>query len=63
MTALRYRPLARLGERSGGHGGSLPLAGSKVAWFNTVERRAADGATKVISPGGRNGAGRARLSG
>ncbi len=58
----RYRPIPRVGARSGGHGGSLPLAGSRLAWFNTVERHAEDGAVKVISPGGLNGAGRARLS-
>jgi len=60
---LRYRPVPRLGRASGGHGGSLPLAGSRTAWFNTVEPRAEDGAVKVISPAGLNGAGRARLSG
>lgn len=60
---LRYRPIPRLGRASGGHGGSLPLAGSRTAWFNTIERRAEDGSTKVISPGGLNAAGRNRLSG
>lgn len=59
---LRYRPIPRLGRQSGGHGGSLALAGSRTAWFNTVERRAQDGATRVISPGGLDGAGRRRLS-
>ncbi len=58
----RLRPIPRLGPHTGGHGGSLPLAGSRAAWFNTVERRAEDGATKVISPAGLDGAGRARLS-
>lgn len=60
--SLRYRPIPRHGAKSGGHGGSLPLAGSRAAWFNTVERRAEDGALKVISPGGLDGAGRRRLS-
>ncbi|OIP84040.1 MAG: dihydropteroate synthase [Rhodobacterales bacterium CG2_30_65_12] len=60
---LRHRPIPRLGAQSGGHGGSLSLAGSKIAWFNTVERRSEDGAMKVISPAGLDGAGRARLSG
>ncbi|MCB1358165.1 MAG: dihydropteroate synthase [Maritimibacter sp.] len=58
----RLRPIARLGDRSAGHGGSLAVAGSRLAWFNTVERRAADGSTKVIGPSGLNGADRARLS-
>lgn len=59
---LRYRPIPRLGRQSGGHGGSLALAGSRTVWFNTVERRAEDGDTRVISPGGLDGAGRRRLS-
>ena len=58
----RYRPIPRLGQRSIGHGGSLPLAGSRSAWFNSVERRAEDGSLKTISPGGLNAEGRARLS-
>ncbi|SMH37465.1 dihydropteroate synthase [Maritimibacter sp. HL-12] len=58
----RYRPIPRLGPRSGGHGGSLPLAGSRSAWFNAVERRAEDGSLKTISPGGLNAESRARLS-
>jgi len=61
--SLRYRPIPRLGARSGGHGGSLPVAGSRAVWFNTVERTAEDGSVKVISPGGLNGEGRRRLSG
>ena len=61
MTA-RLRPVARLGGRSAGHGGSLAVAGSRFAWFNTIERRAADGSTKIIGPSGLDGAGRARLS-
>lgn len=59
---LRYRPIPRLGQRSGGHGGSLPLAGSRSAWFNTIERRAEDGSLKTISPSGLDAEGRARLS-
>ncbi|GKY87235.1 dihydropteroate synthase [Sinisalibacter aestuarii] len=59
---IRHRPIPRLGAPTGGHGGSLPLAGSRTAWFNTVERRAADGTAKVISPAGLNGEGRTRLS-
>ncbi len=60
--SFRYSPIPRLGPPSGGHGGSLLLAGSRVAWFNAVERRAEDGAAKTISPAGLNGEGRARLS-
>lgn len=56
------RPIPRLGAASGGHGGSLALAGSRVAWFNTIERRSGDGSTKVIGPAGLDGAARARLS-
>ena len=59
----RLRPIARLGDRSTGHGGSLPVAGSRYAWFTTVERRADAGETKVIGPSGLDGATRARLSG
>lgn len=61
MTA-RLRPIARLGGRSTGHGGSLALAGSRFAWFNTIERRANDGTRKVIGPSGLDGAARTRLS-
>ncbi len=60
--SVRLRPVARLGGRSIGHGGSLAVAGSRFAWFNTVERRAADGSAKMIGPSGLDGAGRARLS-
>ncbi len=58
----RFRPIARVGGRSAGHGGSLAVAGSRVAWFNTVERRAGDGSTRTIGPSGLNGAARNRLS-
>lgn len=60
--AVRFRPIARLGARGGGHGGALAVAGSRVAWFNTVERCAPGKGCKVISPAGLDGAGRARLS-
>lgn len=61
MTA-RLRPIARLGGRSTGHGGSLALAGSPYAWFNTIERRRDDGSRQVIGPSGLDAATRARLS-
>jgi len=59
---LRLRPVARVGGRSTGHGGSLAVAGSRFAWFNTIERRAADGSTKMIGPSGLDGVARTRLS-
>jgi dihydropteroate synthase len=58
----RYRPVPRLGASSGGHGGSLPLAGSRTAWFNSVERRGEDGSIKVASSSGLTGEEIARLS-
>ena len=58
----RLRPIARLGDRSGGHGGALAVAGSRFAWFNALERRCDDGGVKVIGPSGIDGAARARLS-
>ena len=59
---VRLRPIARLGNRASGHGGSLSVAGSRFAWFNTLERRADDGSTKVIGPSGLNADARDRLS-
>ena len=56
------RPVARLGNRARGHGGSLAVAGSGVAWFNTIERRAEDGSVKVVGPSGLDGSARARLA-
>lgn len=61
MTA-RYRPIARLGPAAGGHGGALALAGSRAAWFNTLERIGPDGTTKTIGPAGLDAAARRRLS-
>lgn len=58
----RLRPVARLGGRASGHGGSLAVAGSRFAWFNTVERRGGDGETRVIGPSGLDAAARTRLS-
>ncbi len=59
---LRLRPVARLGARSAGHGGNLAVAGSRLAWFTSIERRAEDGRTRVIGPSGLDAAARARLS-
>lgn len=58
----RLRPIARLGARSAGHGGSLNLAGSAYAWFNTVERRRLDGTGQLTGVSGLGDAARVRLS-
>ncbi len=60
--SARLRPIARLGGRTTGHGGSLSLAGSRFAWFNTIERRNEGGGRKIVGPSGLDGAARARLS-
>lgn len=67
MTA-RFRPIPRLGpDLSGqtgqtGQTGRLSLAGSRFAWFDTLERHAPDGSVSALGLAGLDAATRARLS-